>query len=183
MTREETGNFVFVASSLTTKENCGLLPQDNPRFALPFWPQTKYERTKVSVVFNSRVEGMKISEERLEEIKKLSTEPDVYERLAAALGEMFVSDPKICEAFTGIFAPFPWIPLAKAVFLTLRNVQMLLSFRIDYLLQPRVFTRMKTSKKASCSSCLVVPRKTLDRQEGVTSGNFECSQILRLQLW
>ena len=36
---------------------------------------------------NSRVEGMKIPEERIEAIKKLSKEPDVYERLSAALGK------------------------------------------------------------------------------------------------
>ena len=33
---------------------------------------------------------MKIPEDRIEAIKKLSKEPDIYERLSAALGEWFL---------------------------------------------------------------------------------------------
>ena len=44
---------------------------------------------------NSRVEGMKIPEERIEAIKKLSKEPDVYERLSAALGKGLTSNSDI----------------------------------------------------------------------------------------
>ena len=38
---------------------------------------------------------MKIPEERIEAIKKLSKEPDVYERLSAALGKGLASNSDI----------------------------------------------------------------------------------------